>query len=68
MMVLLLTGGVRTKKEKQPRFCSFETHCSLQFVSTEVYRRHKINKCTLFFALDIFLSERRNFADNKINI
>ena len=47
---------------------SFERHCSLHFVSTEVYRYHKINNYTLFFALNVFLSERLNFADYKISI
>ena len=64
-----LLGGVRTKKDKQPRnFHLNITHCSLHFVSAEVYRCHKINTCTLFFALNVFLSERRNFAGNKISI
>ena len=66
MMVLLLAGGVRTRKATENFL--FEPHYSLQFVSKEVYRCHKINNCTLFIALNVLLSERRNFADNKINI
>ena len=39
-----------------------------KFISTEVYRCHKIKNYTLVFASNVFLSERRNFANNKINI
>ena len=64
-MMVLLAGGVRTNKEKQPK--NFHLKFTTKFVSMEVYRRHTINNCALFFALDVFLSERRNFEDNKIN-
>ena len=46
IMVILRAGGVRTKKDKQPR--NFHLNCSLHFVSTRVYRCHKSNNCTLF--------------------
>ena len=66
MMVLLLASGERQATEK----LSFERHCNVHFVSTEVYRCHKFNNCTLFLVLNlhVFLSERRDFADNKISI
>ena len=58
-----------TNKERQAiKKFSFEHHCSVHFVSTEVNKCHKINNWTLLFALNVFLSEGRNFADNKISI
>ena len=69
MMVLLLADGVRTKKEKQPR----KFHLNLTVVYNLLVRRYTdaIKLTTVhcfFFPLNVFLSERRNFADNKINI
>ena len=47
-----------TNKERQAtEEFSFERHCSLYFISTEVSRCHKINNCTLFFALNVFLKD-----------
>ena len=68
MMVLLLAGGLRPQKEKQPR----NFHFDLTVVNNLLVRRYidaiKLTALTLFFALNVFLSEIRNFADNKINI
>ena len=59
MTVLLLASGVGTKKEKQPRnfLFFFFFFFTAKFISTELYRCHKINNCTVVFALNLFLIE-----------
>ena len=68
MMVLLLTGGVRTKKEKQPR----NFHLNLTVVYNLLVWRYtdaiKLTTVHCLFALNVFLFERRKFVGNKINI
>ena len=68
MMVLHLAGGVRTKKEKQPR----NFHLNLTVVYNLLVQRYtdliKLTPVHCVFALNVFLSKRRNFADNKINM
>ena len=71
MIVLLLVGGVRTKKDEQQR--NFHLNVTVVYILF----CHKVRTARRFFffffffffsALNVLISERRNFADNKISM
>ena len=72
MMVLLLAGGERTKKDKQPRI--FHLNVAVVYILLVRWYTNAIKLTTtrccfffFFFALNVFLSERRNLTKLVLN-